>query len=360
MRRRLSSLLTIAHPDQDNRRRGRNVVALALGLIGLGVLLIAVWIFQREYPSLVAGVIALALFCIAILLARRGRVTEAALLMIGVLMVAVLAIIAANNAISDTPYFLIIPISIAGLVLSAHQVWPVFAISAVGLGLVTALVARTAPLTYPDVQVLQDSLALMTFMGLISFLSANSTNRTLRAAHRARAQAEAAVAERDRTNAELEARVAERTAELASALAAQHEQATELRNSLERQKMLNDLLNQLSMPIIPVREDVLVAPLVGNLDAGRAERLIDDVLKQIERRHARAVILDITGVSIVDTHLAQTLLRTAEATRLLGAKTVLVGIRPEVAQTLVSLGADLAGLRTAATLQEGLAAVGRV
>lgn len=360
MRRQIAALLTIAHADEDIRRRGRNVVALALGLIGLGLLLIVLWIFQREYPSLVAGTIALALFGAAIALARRGRVTRAALLLIVVLTVAVLAIIAANNALSDTPYFLLIPVSIAGLVLSARWVWPVFAANVLGLGLITALVMRTAPLSYLDVQVLQDLLALLAIMALISFLSASSTTRALRAARAARAQAEESAAALDRTNAELETHVAERTAELAGALAAQRDQAAELRSSLERQQALNELLNELSMPIIPVREDVLVAPLVGNLGAGRAQRLIDDLLKQIERHHARAIILDITGVAVVDTHLAQTLLRTAETTRLLGATTVLVGIRPEVAQTLVSLGADLGGLRTAATLQEGLAAVGQI
>jgi rsbT co-antagonist protein RsbR len=336
------------------------VIALSLGLIGLGLLLIVLWVFQREYPSLVAGTIALVLFGVGIVIARRGGVGQAALLLIGVLMLAVLSVIAANNALSDTPYFLLIPASTAGLVLSARQVWLVFIANVIGLGLVTALVVRTTPLSYLDVQVLQDSLALLAIMGLISFLGANGNNRALRAAQNAREQAEAAVAALDRTNAALETRVAERTAELSGALAAQREQAAELQISLDRQQTLNDLLNALSMPIIPVREDVLVAPLVGNLDAVRAQRLIGDVLEQIERRHARAIILDVTGVAVVDTQLAQTLLRTAEATRLLGAKTVLVGIRPEVAQTLVSLGADLSSLHTAATLQEGLAAVSRV
>src|SRR6266545_7791594 len=109
---RLANLVMIPHPDEDIRRRGRNVVALSLGLIGLGLLLIVLWVFQREYPSLVAGAIALVLFGVAIALARRGGVVQAALLMIGVLTLAVLSVIAANNALSDTPYFLLIPVSI--------------------------------------------------------------------------------------------------------------------------------------------------------------------------------------------------------------------------------------------------------
>jgi anti-anti-sigma regulatory factor len=315
------------------------------------------WIFQREYPSLVASVPALLVFGVSVWLARRGLVAPAALLMIGVLIAGVLGIMLANNALSDTPYFLLIPISIAGLVLLAPQVWPVFAACILGLGGVAALIARSTQLGYQDFQVLQDSAALLAIIALISFLGARSTSRALRAGQLAREQAEAAAAERDRAATALEQRVAERTSELAGALAAQQAQAAQLQASLEQQKILNELLNALALPIIPLRDDVLVAPLVGNLDAVRAQKLIGDVLVEIERRHARAIILDVTGVAMVDTHLAQTLIRTAEATRLLGAKAMLVGIRPEVAQTLVSLGADLATLHTAATLQEGLAAI---
>lgn len=356
----LANVLAVSHPDEDLRRRGRNVIVVALGLSLLALILIVLWIFQGEYPSLVASVPALVLFGASIAQARRGMIAPAALLMIGVLILAVLGIMLANNALSDTPYFLLIPVSIAGLVLSARQVWPVFAACVLGLGGVAALIARGSQLEYQDVQVLQDSAALLAIITLISFLGARSTSRALRAGQLAREQAEAAAAERDRAAAALELRVAERTSELAGTLAAQQAQAAELQASLDRQRMLNELLNALALPIIPVRDDVLVAPLVGNLDAARAQKLIGQVLVEIERRRARAIILDLTGVSMVDTHLAQTLIRTAEATRLLGAKSVLVGIRPEVAQTLVSLGADLASFYTAATLQEGLAAVGRV
>ncbi len=148
-----------------------------------------------------------------------------------------------------------------------------------------------------------------------------------------------------------------RTHELTNALALQQGQANELQASLERQQTLNELVNALSLPLIPISADVLVAPLVGNLDTGRADQLTNRVLEEIVSRRARTVIIDVTGVAVVDTNLAQVLVRAAEATRLLGAQIVLAGIRPEVAQTLVSLGVDLSGLRTVATLQEGLIAV---
>jgi anti-anti-sigma factor len=225
------------------------------------------------------------------------------------------------------------------------------------LGIATVLVSRIAPLSFFDTQVLQDSLALLVVTALVSAIGAGSTSNALQATRQARQIAEKSAADLERANAVLELRVTERTHELRNTLTSQQAQATQLQASLERQQTLNDLLNALSLPIIPINADVLVAPLVGNLDTWRAEQLIDRVLGEIEMRRARAVIIDVTGVAIVDTNLAQVLVRTAEATRLLGAQIILAGIRPEVAQTLVSLGVDLSGLRTVATLQEGLIAV---
>lgn len=162
----------------------------------------------------------------------------------------------------------------------------------------------------------------------------------------------------ERMNADLESQVAQRTIELAQALQQQQSQAIQLQNSLEQQQALSETINALSLPLIPVHRDILVLPLIGNIDAQRSQLLLDNTLRQIEQTHARALILDVTGVALVDTQLAHSMLHLAQATRLLGAETVLVGIRPEIAQTLVSLGADLGQLRSAASLQEGLEMMG--
>jgi rsbT co-antagonist protein RsbR len=116
-------------------------------------------------------------------------------------------------------------------------------------------------------------------------------------------------------------------------------------------------LRELSTPLIPVRDDVLVMPLVGTLDSMRAQQIIEALLSGVEQQGARAAIIDITGVSIVDTQVANALLQAAQAVRLLGAQVVLTGIRPEVAQTLVGLGVDLRAITTRATLQDGIATV---
>lgn len=115
------------------------------------------------------------------------------------------------------------------------------------------------------------------------------------------------------------------------------------------------LLQELSTPVIPITDQVLVVPLIGSIDSRRAQQVITAVLEQLASSHAQVVFLDITGVPIIDTQVAHALLQTSQAVRLLGARLVLTGIRPEVAQALVGLGVELGSIVTYSTLQRGLA-----
>ena len=101
---------------------------------------------------------------------------------------------------------------------------------------------------------------------------------------------------------------------------------------------------------------MVVMPLVGTVDTRRAERVLETLLAGISERGATVAILDITGVGIVDTQVANALVHAAQAVKLLGAQVILTGIRPEVAQTLVGMGADLRSITTHGTLQSGIAA----
>ena len=114
-------------------------------------------------------------------------------------------------------------------------------------------------------------------------------------------------------------------------------------------------LAELSTPLIPISDHVVVMPLIGAIDSDRARQVLETLLHGIERSHARVAILDITGVPLVDTQVAKSLIVAAQAVRLLGARIVLTGIRPEVAQTLVGLGVDLGDIVTHSTLQSGIA-----
>jgi PAS domain S-box-containing protein len=113
-------------------------------------------------------------------------------------------------------------------------------------------------------------------------------------------------------------------------------------------------LLELSTPLLPLDEDILAMPLVGRMDSRRAQQVMETLLEGIALHQAEAVILDITGVKMVDTQVAQAILQTAQAVRLLGAQIILTGIQPPIAQMLVHLGADLGGIVTCSTLQRGI------
>lgn len=114
-------------------------------------------------------------------------------------------------------------------------------------------------------------------------------------------------------------------------------------------------LAELSTPLIPITDRVMVMPLVGSIDGGRAQRALEVLLEGLSRSQASLVILDITGVPQVDASVAAALVRAARAAELLGAGVVLTGIRPDVARLLVELGADLGRVVTKGNLQSGVA-----
>ncbi len=160
--------------------------------------------------------------------------------------------------------------------------------------------------------------------------------------------------ELERLRASLEDTVRERTASLQQALEDGEQREARLTQTLEDLNISQATIREMSAPVIPVLPGVLVAPLIGSLDYTRATTLTNNVLSMVERENARLVIFDITGVPIVDTQVAQILLQTAAAVRLLGAQTTIVGIRPEVAQTLVALHLDLGTVRSYPNLRSAV------
>jgi len=113
-------------------------------------------------------------------------------------------------------------------------------------------------------------------------------------------------------------------------------------------------IRELSTPILPLYEGILVLPLVGAIDSFRAGQMMERLLTTIAERQADIVILDITGVPVIDTAVANYLLQTARAAQLIGAHVILVGIGPEIAQTMVQLGVDVSSIEVGATLQSGI------
>ncbi|MCZ2260421.1 STAS domain-containing protein [Sporosarcina sp. G11-34] len=113
-------------------------------------------------------------------------------------------------------------------------------------------------------------------------------------------------------------------------------------------------LQELSASLIPVFDKISVMPLVGTIDTGRAKLIMENLLEGVVKHRAEVVLLDITGVPIVDTMVAHHIIQAADAVRLVGAKCMLVGIRPEIAQTIVALGINLNDFTTTSTLRRGM------
>jgi rsbT co-antagonist protein RsbR len=114
------------------------------------------------------------------------------------------------------------------------------------------------------------------------------------------------------------------------------------------------LLEELSTPVIPLTDQILVVPIVGTLDNARANQLFNNVLEQVAHWKAKTLILDITGVPWIDTEVSQIVINIGQAVKLLGAKVVVTGIRAEVAMSLVGLGVDLSSMDSYSNLQQAV------
>jgi rsbT co-antagonist protein RsbR len=153
----------------------------------------------------------------------------------------------------------------------------------------------------------------------------------------------------------------------AGALAAEMWSATELFDHLglytvrSFQKSREDIIArqqeemlELSTPVVKLWEGVLALPMIGTLDSARTQIVMESLLQRIVETGSEIAIIDITGVPTVDTLVAQHLLKTVTAIRLMGADCIISGIRPQIAQTIVHLGVDLQGVTTKATLADAL------
>lgn len=154
----------------------------------------------------------------------------------------------------------------------------------------------------------------------------------LRQAHAALQHSYAALEDERRT---LETRVQERTRELV--------------------QIQQERVRELATPLIPLRDDVVLMPLIGTIDRERAQQVRTTLLEGIKAHRATTAILDITGVRSIDLQVAQALVQAARGARLLGAQVILTGIQPPIARALVELGTDLRGIVTHSSLPAGIA-----
>jgi rsbT co-antagonist protein RsbR len=124
--------------------------------------------------------------------------------------------------------------------------------------------------------------------------------------------------------------------------------------NLEALKRHQAAIRELSTPVIRVHERILLLPLVGTIDSARAHQIMETVLLRVTEDQAKVLILDIAGVPVVDTKVADHLLKTTAAVRLVGAKTILTGISAQVARTIIQLGVDISAMDTQSRLSDGI------
>ena len=125
----------------------------------------------------------------------------------------------------------------------------------------------------------------------------------------------------------------------------------------ERERVIREqqeAIRELSTPVLPVRERLLILPIIGVIDPLRARQLTEQLLRGIRTNRAKVVVMDITGVPTIDTKVANRLVQTVEAARLLGATVIVTGLSSEIAQTLVNIGVDLGKMNTVGDLQGGI------
>lgn len=204
-------------------------------------------------------------------------------------------------------------------------------------------------------RIIADDPVVLALENLVDLASAALRSARLDEALEAeRVELEARVEERTRELSALNERLAMELSERRRAEAAREELLSEVIRTQERR------LEELSTPILPITEHILVMPLIGTMDAARATQLQSAALEGAAARAASFVILDVTGVKVVDASFAGALVKTAEGLRLLGVRAIVTGIRPEVAQALVVLDdapapAPAGALVTRGTLQSGIA-----
>lgn len=348
MRYWLQQLFTPRNANENLRRQGRLVMIISLSITVVALMLGANAIQTNQPLRIIAVTLGGALVYISCaVMAHYGIVRPAAYLVTWFTFLGVIA----NQLADYTPIgiaFLCIPILIASLALSSRHMLPVALIS---LGVALAAARGDDPV---ETSSFYTMFFFIGMMSALAYVGAWTVERALQGAQDARGQLQQANDSLQITNSTLESRVTERTVELQKALSEAETARTQLLEQLGLIERQSEVIREMSVPVLPISRNTLVMPLVGALDSARLTQIQEQALSRIEATRARQLLLDITGVPVVDSQVAQGLIRVVQAAALLGTNVALVGIRPEVAQSIVGLGLDLSQIKTHSDLQGAL------
>ncbi|MEN9936441.1 MAG: hypothetical protein RLZZ387_3020 [Chloroflexota bacterium] len=336
--------------DPVARRQAVLVQVMLLGLVvAVPLCVLLTLVVRAGSPYLGQMVLGMSLVAVsagaALVLVRCGRF-RAGVLTAAYGLLASLAILSLLTGLLHNPLVMIallLPLAMAGLLLGRVSRITVGVLTIAVVAVVCALESLPTPLAGYAVNRGGAWGSTVIAFGILVALFGTFYDRFSATLRAALAESLGREQELERLRAGLEEAVAARTAEL--------------RASVDQLQASQATIRELGSPVLPVLPGVLVAPLIGAIDTARAADLSAAVLAAVDRVRARSVILDITGVPVVDTHVARALLQVAQAVRLLGAEAVLVGVSAEVAQTLVTLGVDLGAIHVHANLQEAVGAL---
>lgn len=343
---------SVATTDPNQRRRGTIILSVSALLCVLLVLAVPLTLLRTDsLPSLLAIGLGVLLVGSAITFARAGRVQIAGWLLVTISATVVVLPSILRREVTTTLFYLVIPILIASVVLRPWQVWVALVCTYLAIALNIGLNGTWA---LDMVRILQNlALVLMVTAG-IGYLSARLTQQAIDQSEADQQAARAFAAALERANSQLETQVVERTGLLQHALAEVEQRAATQEHMLAEIGEQRVTIREMSTPVLPLSRHTLIMPLVGAMDTVRLQNLQEQALSAIEQRRARHLLLDVTGVPLVDSQVAQGLISVVNAARLLGAQVTLVGVRPEVAQAIVSLGLDLSAVQTEQNLETAI------
>ncbi|WP_322486958.1 STAS domain-containing protein [Chloroflexus sp.] len=303
----LSWLMQIQHPNEDVVRRGRIILVLALfanamAIIAIPLVLIATP--QTAFELVAVNLLGLVVYTAVTILARKGLVSVSGVVFASV--ISLLTLIATfgfsndNTTSYSSPFFLTFPIIIAGMVLKPALVWLAFLFNLAGLLIAWRLTG--IPLFVGPFESALQSAAILLLFGttLFAFVGGRITEQALRETRRFREEASRNAFRFTALNAGLEMEIVERTTALQATLRDLEQRTAAQARLLAENEQQRQVIRELSVPVLPVRDTILVIPLIGPLDPARLADLQQQALRQIVQTGACDLLLDITGVPAID------------------------------------------------------------
>lgn len=328
----LRTLFAIRTPDPDQHFRGMLLKGITL-ILGIGSLLdmLLVAIESPQSPIFLGTLVGSIAACIVFGLAHIGRINMGAIIL-AVTFLAITCIVVPEENLIYSPIILIFlfPILIVGLTIDATASALFGSLTVIVLG-VLLLVGYIPQSSWSLLAILLLTITT-TFLWLVLFTLERGRNQARKQAHDLQAAQNVILAREDD-------------------LQATNQQMQKKNADLEH---MLELVNQLETPIIPLTDESLIVPLVGHLDTRRIEHIREMVLANVYQSHARFVLIDLTGIAIIDTGVISRLNHIIKCIHLLGTEVLLTGIRADTAITMTTLGIDFADVWTSANLSDGV------